>query len=98
MKIDECGYDTKRLFQLVNHLTGHKPDIPLLARDTDKELADEFADFFIQKIIKIRDELDDYPTYQPSNSDVPKFNSFKEIGQDHVQKLIISTKSKSCGA
>ena len=54
MKIEECGYDTNRLFQLVNHPTGYKPDNPQLARDTDKELANEFADFFIQKIIKIR--------------------------------------------
>ena len=45
MKTEECGYDTKRLFQLVNHLSGHKPDYPILARDTDKELADEFDDF-----------------------------------------------------
>ena len=87
---------TQKIFQLVNHLTGHKPDNPLLARGTEQELANEFADFFIQKIIKIREELDDYPTYQPSDLHVPKFNSFNEICKDQVQKMIISTKSKSC--
>ena len=86
MKIEECGYYTKIVFQLVNHLIGHKPDNPPPTRDTDKEITNEFADFFIQKIIKIRDELDDYPFYQPSNSDVSKFNSFNEIGQDCVKR------------
>ena len=96
MNTEECRHDTRKLFQLVNHLTGCKPDTPLPARDTEQELANEFADFFIQKLIKIRDKLDDYPTYQPSNLNVPKFNSFKEISQDQVRKIIISTKSKSC--
>ena len=48
-KIEEHGSDTKKLFKLVNHLTGCKPKNPLPARTTDKELADEFANFFIQK-------------------------------------------------
>ena len=37
-KIDECGSDSKKLFQLVNHLTGCKPENPLLTSKTDKEL------------------------------------------------------------
>ena len=57
-KIEECGSDGRKLPQLVNHLTGHKPENPLLARNTDKELADEFADFFISKNVKMRQELD----------------------------------------
>ena len=48
-KIEECGSDIKKSFKLMNHLTGHKPENPLPARTTDKELADEFTDFFIQK-------------------------------------------------
>ena len=52
-KIEECGSDTKTLFKLVNHLTGHIPENQLLARTTDKELADELSGFFIQNIIGI---------------------------------------------
>ena len=43
----------KKLFQLVNHLTGCKPEIPLLTRNSDKELADEFASYFLNKIVRI---------------------------------------------
>ena len=57
------------MFQLVNHLTGHKPENPLPARNIRKELADEFADFFSNKIVKIRQELDEHPLYQPSKFD-----------------------------
>ena len=78
-KIDECGSDSKKLFQLVNHLTGHKPENPLPTSNTDKQLADEFADFFISKILKIRHELDKYPLYQPSMDNAPEFNQFNKL-------------------
>ena len=60
MNVDQAE---KKLFQLVNHLTGCKPENPLPTRNTDKELVDEFADFFISKILKIRHELDKHPLY-----------------------------------
>ena len=84
MKIVEYGSNSKKLFQLVNHLTSHKPEIPLLTRNSDKELADEFANFFLSKIVKTRGELDDHPLYQPSKSDAPKFNNFRKLEEDQV--------------
>ena len=57
VKIEECGSDSKKLFPLVNHLTGHKPEIPLPTRSSDKELVEEFASL-LSKIVKIREELD----------------------------------------
>ena len=59
-KIEECGSDSKKLFQLVNHLTGHKPELPLPTRRSDTEYADEYQNFF-NKIVKIREELDHHP-------------------------------------
>ena len=93
-KIEECGSDSKKLFQLVKHLTGHKPELPLPTRRSDKELADEFTNFFFSKIVKIREELDHHPLYQPSKSVKPKFNNFRNE-EDQVKKLVMSTKSKS---
>ena len=60
-KIGECRSDRKKLLLLVNHLTGHKPENPLPTSNTDKQLVDEFADFFISKILKIRHELGRHP-------------------------------------
>ena len=59
MKRVECGSDSKKLFQLVNHFTGHKPEIQLPTRNSDKELADVFASYFLNKTVRIREELDD---------------------------------------
>ena len=95
MKIEKCGSDSKKLFLLVNHLTGHKPEIPLPTRRSDKELAEEFASFFLSKIVKIREELDHYPLYQPLKSDMTELNNFRKL-EDQVRKLLMSDKSKSC--
>ena len=96
MKIVEYGSDSKKLFQLVNHLTGCKPEIPLQTRNSDRELKDEFASYFLNKIVRIREELDDQPIYQSSKNDTPEFNNFKEVSEDQVQRLVMRTKSKSC--
>ena len=95
MKIMECGSDSKKLFQFINHLTDHKPEIPLPTRNSDKQLADEFASYFLN-IVRIWDELDDQPLYQPSKNDIPEFNNFKDVSKDQVQRLVMRTKSKSC--
>ena len=95
-KIEECGSHSKKLFQLVNHLTDHKPELPLPTRRSDKELADKFANFFFSKIVKLREELDHHPLYQPSKSVIPKFSNFRKLEEDQVKKLVMNTKSKSC--
>ena len=89
----EYGSDSKELFQLVNHLIGYKPEIPLPTRNSDKELADEIASYFLNKIVIIREELDDQPLYLPSKNE---YNSFKEVSKDQVLRLVMRIKSKSC--
>ena len=84
------------MFQLVNHLTGHKPELLLPTRRSDKELADEFANFFFSKIVKIRKELYHHPLYQPSKSVITKLSNFRKLEEDQVKKLVLSNKSKSC--
>ena len=94
MKIEECGSNSKKLFLLVNHLTGCKPEIPLPTRRSDKELAEEFTSFFLlSKIVKIMEELDYYPLHQPLKSDISEFNNFKKLDEDQVRRLVMSTKS-----
>ena len=36
------------------------------------------------------------PLQQPSKSDVPVFNNFRELDEDQVPKLTMRTKSKLC--
>ena len=57
---------------------------------------DEFADFFLSKILKKRHELDKHPIYQLPMVNVPGFNQFSKLNEEQVMKLIMNTKSKSC--
>ena len=57
---------------------------------------DEFADFFISKILKTRHELDKHPLYQPFMVNLTEFNQFSKLNEEKVRKLIMNTKSKSC--
>ena len=51
-KVDECKGDTKKLYSLVRYLTGTKAQNPVPDNTGDEQLANDFADYFIQKIQK----------------------------------------------
>ena len=56
-KIDECNKDTKNLHSLKNNLTGSNTENQMLDAESDEALMNKFADYFMEKISKIRDEL-----------------------------------------
>ena len=47
-----CGNDSGKLYKLVNNLTGCKSECPLPNKDPES-LAEEFSDFFLDKITTI---------------------------------------------
>ena len=49
-KILECIKDSKQLYKLFNNLTGSTKENPLQPRTDDKQLADEFVNYFTDKI------------------------------------------------
>ena len=57
-----------------------------------------FGSFFMAKICKIWDELNDHPKYRPSSNNPPKFECFKEIAEDEVLKIINSMAAKTCSS
>ena len=59
-KVMECGKDTKKLYKIVNIILGTNTEIPLPTTDDKNKLADDFANYFIGRIQKIRDQLDQY--------------------------------------
>ena len=52
--IEENSKYTKKLYKLVNHLTGQKEENPLPEENDDTKLAEQFREFFLNKIINIR--------------------------------------------
>ena len=95
-KVLECKQDTKKLYKLVHHLTSMKADNSLPKHDNEENLANEFADYFMGKIKKIRQELNTNSKYTPSNNNIPILAEFTEVTQDEVQKIIMNLATKNC--
>lgn len=56
-KVIECGKDSRKLYRLVSNITGVHKDNPMPVNISSQKLADSFADFFMAKIEKIRNDL-----------------------------------------
>ena len=95
-KVLECKQDTKKLYKLVHHLTSMEADNPLPKHENEENLTNEFADYFICKIEKIRQELNTNSKYTPSNDNIPILSEFTDVTQDDVQKIIMNFATKNC--
>ena len=56
-KVVNCKGDSKQLYQFVAELTGAKSDNPMPSENSDSALAENFADYFMNTIDKIRQSL-----------------------------------------
>ena len=96
-QIIEAGKDTKKLFRLIDMMTGKNKSNPLPPSSNNEELAEEFAAFFINKIRKIRDALDTGPKFKPTQQSSSKsLENFTNLMEDEVEKIIMSMPTKSC--
>ena len=95
-KIEECSNDTKKLYSLVNGLMGRTSDNPMPKGEFDDQLAENFVDFFMEKIKKICDSLHDYDVYKPCFSESNKFSEFVPLLEQEVAAIIGKMASKSC--
>ncbi|XP_070573975.1 uncharacterized protein [Ptychodera flava] len=63
---------------------------------SNEELANDFADFFLQKILKIRELLANNNNYIPPYREVPSFHQFEPVDEDTVEKIVKEMPTKSC--
>ena len=95
-KVKECNNNSGKLYDLVKELTNIKDKNPFPKASSDEELANQFADYFMNKIKNIRDELDKYPEYSPSNRAKGQLNTFTEVTQEQVIYYIKKMPTKGC--
>ena len=95
-KVKECNNNSGKLYDLVKELTNAKDKNPFPKASSDEELANQFADFFMNKIKNIRDELDKYLEYSPSNTAKGQLNTFTEVTQEQVIHYIKKMPTKGC--
>ena len=70
---------------------------PLPECENDEELVNRFVNFFVDKIQKIRDDLDSYPLYDSPVCDMTfDMDAFYEIDENMVKKVVTKLQTKSC--
>ena len=52
-KVLGCSQDMKKLYSIVNGLIGRTAENPMPESESDKQLAEDFAYYFMEKITKI---------------------------------------------
>ena len=95
-KVQDCKVDSNKLFQLVSKYTGATKQKSLPEYSDPTELSNNFANFFINKIKKIRDALDHHLTYKPTEATVPKFGLFREMLENEVLTITKKMPAKYC--
>ena len=94
-KINEIGNDTKQLYKFTNNWMGVKEENPLPPHEDDQALAEEFAKFFLIKILNIRNKFTD-DTYCPEMVDIPRLTKFSTLTESEVGRIIMEMQTKSC--
>ena len=67
---------------------GQKEDNPLPEEDDDSKLAEQFSEFFLNKIINIRKLFHNIPPNKPQNDAVPRFAKFSMISEADLKTII----------
>ena len=86
----------KKLYNLVYGLLGKEKSSPLPDHTDEESLVNDFANYFMSKIGKIREELEGYPLYKPQGQNVREFSNFRLFSNEEVRTIIKGMKMKSC--
>lgn len=97
-QVENCNGDQKKLFKIVNSLLHRKTQSILPNSNDDKMLAEQFSDFFISKIEKIRTSIqtNDVSDDQELTPITCRLDQFEETTNEEVLKILRRTPSKQC--
>ena len=103
-KIQECGDDQKKLFDIIEHLLHRKAKEALPDHTSELELAKQFNTFFIDKITAIRDDLDIKAELLTNKNHVSNYSpqihsvlsNFQIVEEEEIIKTIKSMSSATC--
>ena len=90
------------LFKTADKLLHRKPEKQYPTTSSKTELVCKFADFFSNKIITIRNELETHSSYytQPNQEEryvqCAKFTSFQDVTEQEIKHFIDKVDKKSC--
>jgi exonuclease III len=97
-KITDCYGDQRQLFKIVTSISS--PCVPMVLPDheSDRQLANDFGKFFIDKIEHIRNNIADIGMQGPDILHVPTSVclNFDELTQEDIVKLVNKSSNKQC--
>ena len=77
-------------------LTGNEKENPLPERENNEDLANQFADYFMNKIQTIHDSLKDSEKFHPEqNNDTNLLEQFEPMSEEEVRNIINSMQANS---
>ena len=92
--------NSKNMYKAINSALNRKQESPLPACNDAKILADDFAEFFDNKISKIRNTLDNQivgkTLKEPVDFIDPILTSFQPLGEPAVGKILQKMRNKHC--
>ena len=88
--------DTKKLYKIINNITGTKEDNTMPQGDSDMEIAQGFAEYFVEKIDKIRGKFECVPLYSSPVENITRLRKFAPLTETETRRLVSSLQNKSC--
>ena len=82
-KVNECDHNIKKMYRIVNNFMGKTTENPC-PNFTNKgeELANNFADYFMDKIHKTHDILQHHGKNKPKKLEMPPLTKFDKMNVD----------------
>ena len=100
--VSECVGNQKRLFTITDRLMHRKKEPVLPDTTCDLQLAEKFSQFYSDKIIKIREDIDKQDVIQTTyiqskpTSPTPGLMDFVPTSVAEVRRIIMSSPTSSC--
>ena len=85
----------KKLYKLIINIIETTKN-PFPEATSDKELTDKFANFFYNKIVNIRNNLDAFDKYEPVKRETSYLSEFQPVKMAEVRKVLANMTDKSC--
>ena len=96
-KVRSCSKVKRKLYNLVSSLTGNIKHNIIPEKSDD--LPNKFIDFFLNKIKKIKTNLDIHPMYDPPKRDLQcELDTFIEMTQEEVHSIVMKTSTMYCNS
>ncbi|KAK6183398.1 hypothetical protein SNE40_010887 [Patella caerulea] len=93
-KIIHAKGDSKQLYRIFKTITGDTQSNPFPEGRSHEQLAEEFANLFMDKTIRIRESLKHIHKYTPNPTEAPKLDKFTSLTTAEIRNIVNSMKTK----